>query len=99
MQNLERFDDKRQLEQLYMQQAEVVMLKSKCEQLMADIQSQNQENLDEKAQLHNMMAQYDEKYALFLQLQDNNQVLQAQQTSISSGMSKDKVLQALKIKA
>ena len=82
-----------------MQQVEVVMIKSKLTQLIGDIEAQTEENLKERAQLHSMMEQFDEKYAKSLQLQDFNQLLSAQHVSISQAVSKDKVILALKQKA
>lgn len=45
------------------------------------------------------MNQYDEKYAQSVQLQETNQVLTAQHASLSQGVSKQKVVAALRQKA
>ena len=49
MKNLDRFDDRSELEREYMQQVEVVMINSKMTQLMGDVAAQNDENLKERA--------------------------------------------------
>lgn len=55
--------------------------------------------MEEKEQLYQMIEAYDLKYAMSVQLQDEVNGLKAMQASIAHGMSKEKIMGALKEKA
>ena len=93
---LSKFDSQAVVEKLYMQQLGVVQLVTKHQELLESVKAQISENLAEKAQLESVFQAYDQKYKAYENLEQQNQMLKAQQASLNSLMSKDKVVQALR---
>jgi hypothetical protein len=90
--DLSKFDSQAEVEKLYMQQLGVVKLVTKHQELLESVKAQISENLAEKAQLESTFQAYEQKYKAYLNVEQQNQLLKTQQASLSSLMSKDKVV-------
>lgn len=83
----------------YQSQPEVQAIGETIKKLRGDVESQLEENFREKQQLETMFNNFEAQNMAFYSLKDQNQILMAQKSSISAGLSKDTILMAMTQKA